>query len=73
MNENIRAVIPSDEAVPFRVVEPLDSALHLVPHKMECRSFKATSKKFAGATLAVIQLFLKLRSRIIFRFLANCQ
>jgi hypothetical protein len=73
MNENIRTVIPSDEAVPLRVIEPLDSALHLVPHKMERRSFKATPKKFADATLAVIQLFLKLRSRIIFRLLANCQ
>jgi hypothetical protein len=40
---------------------------------MERRSFKATPKKFADATLAVIQLFLKLRSRIIFRLLANCQ
>jgi hypothetical protein len=66
MNENIRAVIPSDEAVPLRVIEPLDSALHLVPHKMERVLSKRLQRNLPTQRLAVIQLFLKLRSKIYF-------
>jgi hypothetical protein len=30
MHENIRAILAADEAVSFRIVEPLHGSLHLV-------------------------------------------